>query len=128
MHAKLHRATVTRADLDYIGSLSVDTELMEAVGMLPYEKVLVVNVNNGARFETYLIEAPAGSGVIGVNGGCARLAAPGDILLIVAFAYVGSGETVRPRTAIIGTGNTIEAIIDDEINVPGELIEGLSRN
>jgi aspartate 1-decarboxylase len=128
MHAKLHRCTVTRADLDYIGSLSVDTDLLEAVGLLPYEKILVVNVNTGARFETYIIEAPAGSGVIGANGGCARLVSPGDIILVVGFAYIQNGETVKPRTAIIGPGNKIEAIIDDEVAVPGELISEISRN
>jgi aspartate 1-decarboxylase len=120
MHAKLHRCTVTRADLDYIGSISVDTDLLEAVGILPYEKVLVVDIDNGARFETYAIEAPAGSGVIGVNGGCARLVQTGDLVLIIAFAYVGDGEIVKPKTAIIGEGNRIEAIIEDEVAVPGD--------
>jgi aspartate 1-decarboxylase len=127
MFAKLHRATVTRADLDYIGSVSIDKDLLDAVGILPYEKVLVVDLNNGARFETYAIEAPPGSGTIGLNGGAARLAAPGDIVLIVAFAYVGEGEVVRPKTAIIGADNRIEAIIEDEVTVPGMPSEMIGR-
>jgi aspartate 1-decarboxylase len=118
MHAKLHRCTVTRADLDYVGSISIDTDLMNSVGIMPYEKVLVVNVNTGGRFETYAIEAPPGSGTIGVNGGCARLAMPGDIVLIIAFAYLGAGESVGPRTAIIGKDNTIEAIVEDDVCLP----------
>jgi len=131
MHAKLHRCTVTRADLDYIGSISVDTDLLEAVGILPYEKVLVVDVDNGARFETYAIEAPAGSGTIGINGGAARLVQTGDLVLIIAFAYVGQGETVKPKTAIIGRDNRIEAIIEDDVTIPGSpgsFIEGIRQN
>ncbi|MFH1676045.1 MAG: aspartate 1-decarboxylase [bacterium] len=122
MLGKLHRAVVTRADLDYVGSVSVDSELLKAVGILPYEKVLIVNVNTGARFETYAIEAPAGSRTIGMNGGCAHLAHPGDICLIIAFAYLSDGETIRPKTAIMGEGNEIVAIIEDEVLMPGVAI------
>ena len=123
MHAKLHRAEVTRADLDYVGSISIDSDLLEAVGILPYERVLVANINNGSRFETYAIEAPAGSGTIGINGAAARNAQPGDLVLIIAFAYVGEGERVKPKTAIMGPGNRIEAIIEDEVTVPSDLTE-----
>ncbi len=115
---KLHRCTVTRADPDYIGSVSVDRNLMDAAGFLPYEKVLIVNVNTGARFETYVLEAPAGSRAIGMNGGAALLAKTGDICLIMAYAYVKDGEVVRPKTVIIGDGNEIEAVIEEEVAVP----------
>jgi len=119
MLGKLHRAVVTRADLDYVGSVSIDSELMRAVGIIPYEKVLIVNVNTGVRFETYAIEAPARSRTIGMNGGCAHLAKPGDICLIMAFAWLSDGETIRPKTAIMGEGNEIVAVIEDEVIMPG---------
>ncbi len=116
--SKLHRCTVTRADLDYVGSVSIDSDLLEAVGIQPFEKILIVNLNNGARFESYALEAPAGSKTIGMNGGCAHLASPGDIVLIMAFVYVNEGELVKPRIAIMGKGNEIEALIDEEVPVP----------
>lgn len=117
MHAKLHRCRVTRADLDYIGSVSIDRDLMEAVGILPNEKVQVVNLETGARFTTYVIEAQSGSRVIGMNGGTAHLASPGDTCLIIAYAQAATGETVRSRVAIIDENNEIEAIIEDDIYV-----------
>jgi len=123
MLGKLHRCTVTRADPDYVGSIAIDSELLEAAGILPYEKVTVVNLNGGARFETYAIEAPPGSRAIGTNGGAAYLARPGDTVLIIAYQYVQSGEVAKSRTVIIGDGNEIEAVIDDEINVPSLLAE-----
>jgi aspartate 1-decarboxylase len=118
MLGKLHRCTVTRADPDYVGSISIDVELLEAAGIMPYEKVQVVNLRDGVRFETYAIEAPRGSRAIGTNGGAAYLAKPGDVVLIIAYCYAGAGEKVKPRTVIIGEGNEIEAIIDDEVEVP----------
>lgn len=118
MLGKLHRCTVTRADPDYVGSIAIDSELLEAAGILPYEKVQVVNVDNGNRFETYAIEAPAGSKTVGTNGGAALLAKPGDTVLVIAYAYLLEGEVARPRTVIIGKGNEIEAIIDEEVPVP----------
>jgi len=123
---KLHRVTVTRADLDYVGSVSIDRELLDAAGILPYEKIQIVNIDNGERFESYAIEAPAGSKVIGMNGGTAYLAKPGDICLILAYTYLQEGEVARPKSVIIGEGNTIEAVIEDEIPIPVagmELIE-----
>lgn len=119
LHAKLHRCTVTRADIDYIGSISIDADLLDAVGIVPYEKVLVANVNNGERFETYVIEAPRGSGTVGLNGASARLASVGDLVLVMAFVYAAEGEKVKPKIAIIGDGNRIEALIEDETQVPG---------
>jgi aspartate 1-decarboxylase len=125
---KIHQCTVTRSDPDYVGSISIDGDLLEAAGMLPYEKVLIVNLTHPARFESYAIQADRGSRVIGMNGGCAHLAQPGDICLIMAFAYVKDGEVARPRTVIIGPGNEIEAIIEDEIPVPVTSIETIGLN
>jgi aspartate 1-decarboxylase len=137
MHAKLHRVTVTRADVNYVGSVSIDVDLMEAVGILPNEKVQIVNLNNGERFETYAIEAPRGSRVIGMNGGCAHLAKVGDICLIIAYAQLSPGESINARVAILGEGNEIEAMVEEIIKLtehdalkPGNIdsIEEIARN
>lgn len=90
--AKIHRATVTQADLNYVGSVTIDQTLMEAVGIVEEEKVLVVNVSTGDRFETYALTGPPDSGVICLNGGCARLGAVGDIILIISFALCENSE------------------------------------
>src|SRR5882724_9203688 len=83
--SKIHRATVTQAELYYEGSLTLDRDLMRAADMLPYEQVAIVNVNNGERFETYLIEGPAGSGVVCLNGPAARKGAVGDEIVIISY-------------------------------------------
>lgn len=88
LKAKIHGATVTDARLDYMGSLTIDKALMDCAGILPHEKVQVVNLNNGARFETYALEGPSESGEICVNGGAARLVTRGDRILIMTFAMV----------------------------------------
>ncbi len=90
--AKIHRATVTEANLHYIGSITIDQELCDAAGILPYERVQVVNIHNGARFETYVMPGPPGSGQICVNGAAARLAAPGDLVIIIAYALFTEEE------------------------------------
>ncbi len=90
LKAKLHHARVTGADLNYVGSLTVDSSLLEQAGIHPYEKVLVVDIENGARFETYIIPGEAGSGTICVNGAAARLVSHGDLLIIMAFVLVES--------------------------------------
>ena len=125
LSGKLHQCTVTRADPEYVGSVSIDRDLLDAAGILPYEKIMIVNLENSARFESYAIEAPEGSKTIGMNGGAAHLAGPGDCCLIMAFAYVKDGEVARPRTVIIGEGNTIEAVIDDEVPVPITSLESI---
>jgi len=109
MHAKLHGAKVTEADLDYRGSITIDRDLIEAVGILPHEKVQVVNKANGARFETYVIEGPAGSGCICVNGAAARLVSVGDEVLIIAYGTFTEEEARRhqPRVAILTPENRI---------------------
>ena len=92
LKAKIHRATVTQCDLHYEGSISIDAALLEASGILPNEQVDVLNITTGARFTTYAIEAPAGSGCIGINGAAARLAQVGDLVIIIAYAQMD--ETV----------------------------------
>lgn len=92
MKAKLHRATVTQADLDYEGSIAVDRDLLDASGILPHEQVDVLNITNGARFTTYAIEAPRGSRVIGVNGAAARLVQKGDKVIVVSYCQMPAEE------------------------------------
>ena len=92
MRAKLHRATVTQADLEYEGSIAIDRDLLEASGILPHEQVDVLNVNTGARFTTYAIEAPRGSRTIGVNGAAARLVQTGDKVIVVAYGHLPAEE------------------------------------
>jgi len=113
LKSKIHGARVTQADLNYIGSITIDRTLLEAVDLWPSEKVLVVNLENGSRLETYVFEGEAGSGVIGMNGGCARLCQVGDRLLIMAFASMTDAEARvhKPRVCFVGEGNTVEQIL-----------------
>lgn len=92
LKAKIHRASVTRTDLHYEGSISIDRDLLDASGVLPHEQVDVLNINNGERFTTYAIEAPRGSHEIGINGAAARKAQPGDLVIICAFGQVDAAE------------------------------------
>lgn len=116
MNGKIHRATVTQADLNYVGSITIDLDILDAVGMLPNEKVHVVNNNNGARFETYIIAGARGSGVICVNGAAARLVQKGDIVIIMSYVYMDNKEamTHKPTVAIMGEGNVIKEMISYE--------------
>jgi aspartate 1-decarboxylase len=110
LKAKLHRATVTGADIDYEGSIAIDKDLLDASGILPHEQVDVLNINTGGRFITYAIEAPRGSGDITVNGAAARLVQKGDKVIIVAYTHV-PGEEARnyhPTVVVLGEGNEIE--------------------
>ena len=88
LKAKIHRATVTEADLDYVGSITIDADLMAAADLLPNEAVHVLDVTNGARLETYVIPGPAGSGTIAINGAAAHLVHPGDVVIVVSYAGV----------------------------------------
>ncbi|MCS7072848.1 MAG: aspartate 1-decarboxylase [Bacteroidia bacterium] len=88
LKSKIHRAKVTQTELHYVGSITIDKALMRAANIIPYEKVQVVNVNNGARFETYVIEGEENSGIICLNGATARLCLPGDILIIMSYAQM----------------------------------------
>ncbi|MEY9979818.1 aspartate 1-decarboxylase [Lysinibacillus sp. RC79] len=116
MNSKIHRATVTQADLNYVGSITIDEDILDAVGMLPNEKVHIVNNNNGARFETYIIAGERGSGVICVNGAAARLVQRGDIVIIISYVYVDheEAEDHKPTVAIMGEDNTIKEMITYE--------------
>lgn len=101
LKSKIHFATVTETALNYQGSLTVDADLMKAADMLPHEKVLVVNVNNGARFETYLIEGEPGSGAMCVNGAAARLAEPGDKIIVMTFCQLTDEEAARWQPRVV---------------------------
>lgn len=104
---KVHRATVTDANINYEGSLTLDRDLMEAAGMLPFEQVQVLDIDNGARLTTYLIEGDRGSGVVTVNGAAARLVAPGDKVIIVAYAEMDEAEarSHQPRVVLVDAAN-----------------------
>ena len=114
LRGKIHRVTVTQADLDYVGSLTVDADLLNAADILPYELVLVVNLANGARLETYAIEGEAGSGVICANGAAAHHFQPGDLAIIMSFQHVEEAEarTVRPRVVFVDEDNRITGTTD----------------
>ena len=99
--SKLHRATVTDANLNYVGSITIDADLIAAADLMEYEQVHVVNVNNGARFETYVIAGEAGSGTICLNGAAARLAQPGDKVIIISYAQYGEAELAEYRPVFI---------------------------
>lgn len=116
--AKLHRATVTDANIDYVGSITIDKELMEKSGILCGEKVQVVNINNGERFETYTIEGEYGSGVICLNGAAARLAQPRDKVIIIAYAMLTPEEAkvFEPNVLILNDENKIINIKHGEIH------------
>lgn len=110
MKSKILRAEVTEAELDYEGSLAIDATLMERVGLLPYEKILVGNITNGERLETYAIEAPAGSHTIALNGAAAHKGKPGDLLVIMAFAQmdVEEARSFKPKVIVLdGRNSTI---------------------
>ena len=101
LKSKIHRARITQVDLDYEGSIAIDRSLMEASDMLPFERVEVLNVNNGARFSTYVIEGEAHSGIIGVNGAAARLVAKGDVVIILSYCQVPDDEAVNMSPSIV---------------------------
>lgn len=101
LKSKIHRATVTDADLNYVGSITVDRDLLEASGILVHEQVDVLNINNGARFTTYVIEGKRGSGEICVNGAAARLVHKGDLVIICAYAQMDAVEAASFRPAIV---------------------------
>lgn len=116
MNGKIHRATVTEANLNYVGSITIDTDIIEAVGMAPNEKVQIVNNNNGSRFETYIIPGERGSGVICVNGAAARLVQEGDIVIIISYALVPDDKVPyhEPKVAIMDSSNRIADMIHAE--------------
>ncbi|GLZ15374.1 aspartate 1-decarboxylase [Actinomadura sp. NBRC 104425] len=120
--SKIHRATVTQADLHYVGSLTVDQDLMDAADLLPGEQVQVVDIDNGARLETYLIPGERGSGVIGINGAAARLVQPGDLVIIISYAAMTDEEarSFQPSVVHVDRDNKIISLGGDPAEpVPG---------
>ncbi|WP_439951280.1 aspartate 1-decarboxylase [Carboxydothermus islandicus] len=118
MKGKIHRATVTEANLNYVGSITIDEELLEASGILPNEKVQVVNINNGARLETYTIPGAKGSGIISLNGAAARLCQVGDKVIIIAYALMEEKEAKQwqPKVVFVDENNKIVKIKEKEIH------------
>jgi aspartate 1-decarboxylase len=116
MKSKIHRATVTEANLNYVGSITIDEEIIQEAGILPHEKVQIVNNNNGARLETYVIAGEYGSKVVCLNGAAARLVQPGDIIIIVSYALVSDDELkhFKPKVVIMDKDNTVKELIDQE--------------
>lgn len=116
MNGKIHRATVTEANLNYVGSITIDADLLDAVGMVANEKVQIVNNNNGARLETYIIPGERGSGTICLNGAAARLVQKGDIVIIISYALVLNEEVAnhQPKVAIMDENNKIRTLLDYE--------------
>jgi len=122
MKSKIHRATVTQADLDYVGSVTLDAALMEAADLLEGEQVAIVDITNGARIETYVIPGPRGSGVIGINGAAAHLVHPGDLVIIMSYAMMSDTEAraLQPTVVHVDEQNRIVKLGNDAAEpVPG---------
>jgi aspartate 1-decarboxylase len=127
LKSKIHRATVTHADLHYVGSVTVDEDLMDAADLLAGERVAIVDVTNGARLETYVIPGARGSGVVGINGAAAHLVAPGDLVILIAYATMDEDESRQylPRVVFVDADNRIAHQGHDPAHVPaGDLIAG----
>ncbi len=116
LKGKIHRATVKQAELNYVGSVTIDSELLKAANILEYEKVQIVNVNNGARIETYTIAGEANSGMICLNGAAARCANVGDKIIIMAYAHMtpDEAESAKPSVVFLDENNRITQIEDKE--------------
>ncbi|TCT25550.1 L-aspartate 1-decarboxylase [Melghiribacillus thermohalophilus] len=116
MNAKIHRARVTEANLNYVGSVTIDEYILEQVGILPHEKVQIVNNNNGARLETYVIPGERHSGVVCLNGAAARLVQEGDIVIIISYVTLSEDELAshHPKIAIMNEKNEIDELIEAE--------------
>ncbi|MBA9027782.1 MULTISPECIES: aspartate 1-decarboxylase [Bacillaceae] len=116
MNGKIHRATVTEANLNYVGSVTIDEDILDAVGILPNEKVAIVNNNNGARLETYTIAGERGSGVVCLNGAAARLVQPGDIVIIISYIMIAEESVYshKPKVALMNENNEIIEMISHE--------------
>jgi aspartate 1-decarboxylase len=133
MKSKIHRATVTQADLHYVGSVTVDADLLDAADLLPGELVHIVDITNGARLETYTIAGPRGSGVLGINGAAARLVHPGDLVILIAYGQMESAEAreLQPRVVFVDDRNRVVRTGSDPADAPpgsgllrGDLLAG----
>lgn len=118
LKGKIHRATVTQAELNYVGSITIDKDLMDAAGILENEKVQIVDNNNGARLETYVIPGKRGSGTICLNGAAARCVQPGDKVIIIAYAQMSEEEAKehKPKVVFMNDDNTINEVTNYEYN------------
>jgi aspartate 1-decarboxylase len=125
MKSKIHRATVTQADLDYVGSVTIDADLLDAADLLEGEQVAIVDITNGARIETYVIPAERGSGVIGINGAAAHLVHPGDLVIIMSYAVLDEAEAraLKPRVVHVDERNRVVKLGND----PAEPVPGSSQ-
>ena len=122
LKSKIHRATVTQADLHYVGSIAIDTELMQAADLLEGERVVIADITNGARLETYVIPAPRGSGIIGINGAAAHLVNAGDLVIIMNYGMFEDAEarSLKPRVVHVDDRNRIVSLgADAGEPVPG---------
>ncbi len=127
LKSKIHRATVTTADLNYVGSVTVDEDLMDAADLLPGEQVAIVDVTNGARLETYVIAGERGSGVLGINGAAAHLVHPGDIVILIAYGLMDSQEATayRPKVVFVdGRNRVLDSGADPGFAPPGSGLAG----
>jgi aspartate 1-decarboxylase len=128
MKSKIHRATVTQADLHYVGSVTVDEDLLDAADLLPGELVHIVDITNGARLETYTIAGERGSGVIGINGAAARLVHPGDLVILIGYGQMESAEARdhKPSVVFVDAQNRILQTGDDAAHAPygSDLVRG----
>lgn len=120
MKSKIHRATVTQADLHYVGSVTVDQDLLDAADLLPGELVHIVDIDNGARLETYTIAGERGSGVIGINGAAAHLVHPGDLVILIAYAQMADAEarTFEPSVVFVDADNRVIRTGSDPAEAP----------
>jgi len=121
MTSKSHRATVTQADLHYVGSVTVDEDLLDAADLLPGEQVHIVDVTTGARLETYTIAGERGSGVLGINGAAARLVHPGDVVILIGYGQMDTEEArrLRPRVVLVDADNRIVGTGSDPADTHG---------
>ena len=128
LKSKIHRATVTQADLNYVGSVTIDEDLLDAADLLPGEQVAIVDVTNGARLETYVIAGERGSGVLGINGAAAHLVHPGDLVILLAYGQMDEAEarTRTPRVVFVDDRNRVVATGSDAAQaLPGSgLVRG----
>jgi aspartate 1-decarboxylase len=120
LKSKIHRATVTQSDLHYVGSVTVDEDLMDAADLLPGERVAIVDITNGARLETYVIPGERGSGVIGINGAAAHLVHPGDLVILIAYGQLDEAEllTYSPKVVFVDGENRIVELGSDPAHAP----------
>lgn len=128
MKSKIHRATVTQADLHYVGSVTVDEDLLDASDILPGELVHIVDIDNGARLETYTIAGERGSGIIGINGAAARLVHPGDLVILIAYGQMETAEAkaFEPKVVFVDRDNKIMGTSSDPADTFGadDLVRG----